>query len=104
MSEIIGTWAQKAGQPYEGLWFEFKEDGSFEAQYEPMGIVSSGTYELEGDKITMQQTAHTLGFTGEFKGLFEIKDDELKMALAASSEQARPENLSEARFYQKVEK
>lgn len=103
MTEITGKWSQKAGQPYEGLWFEFGEEGTFEAQYEPMGIVSSGTFELDGEKITMHQTAHTLGFIGEFKGLFKIEDGELIMALAASAEQDRPENLSEARVYQKVE-
>jgi hypothetical protein len=104
MIEIIGKWAQKAGQPYEGLWFEFNDDGSFKAQYEPMGIVSGGTYVIDDQKITMHQTSHTLGFTGEFKGLIKVEDGELKMALASSAEQPRPENYSEARLYQKLEK
>ena len=101
MSEIVGKWTQKEGQPYAGLWFKFNEDGGFEAQYEPMGIVSSGTYKTEGNQINMHQTAHTLGFTGEFKGLFGIDGNELKMSLAASADQERPDDLSEARIYQK---
>jgi len=102
MSELIGKWVQKEGQPYAGLWFVFGEDGCFEAQYEAMGIVSSGTYLVEGGMITMQQTEHTLGFVGEFKGLFEINGPELKMALAAGPGQNRPADLSDARVYIKA--
>ena len=102
MSELIGKWIQKEGQPYAGLWFEFGEDGRFEAQYEPMGIVSGGTYLVEGSEITMQQSEHTLGFVGEFKGLFEINGPELKMALAAGPGQDRPADLSDARVYIKA--
>ena len=102
MSEIQGKWMQVEGQPYEGLWFEFKPDGSFEAQYQPMGIVSSGTYQVEEQTITMQQTAHTLGFVGEFKGLFEINDDGLKLAVAQGPGQDRPRDLSEARIYKRA--
>jgi len=101
MEKIIGKWVQKSGQPYEGLWFQFNSDGTFEAQYEPMGIVSSGTYMVEETGITLQQNAHTLGFVGEFKGLIKIIDDELKMALASAADQERPEDLQEARIYLK---
>jgi len=38
---------------------------------------------------------------GEFKGLFEINIDELKMALASAADQERPEDLQEARIYLK---
>jgi len=102
MSELTGKWIQKEGQPYAGLWFEFREDGNFEAQYEAMGIVSSGTYAVNGGQITMQQIEHTLGFVGEFKGLFEIDGPELKMALAAGPGQDRPVDLSDARVYIKA--
>jgi len=102
MSEITGKWIQVEGQPYEGLWFEFNPDGTFEAQYEPMGIVSSGTYGIEEDQVTMQQTAHTLGFIGEFKGLFEIDGNRLKMAVAEGPGQDRPEDLSKARIYKRA--
>jgi hypothetical protein len=101
MSEIVGKWVQAQGQPYQGLWFEFKQDGTFTAEYEPMGIVSGGTYEVEGEMITMQQTEHTLGFTGEFKGRFIIDAHQLKMALAAGPGGKRPDDLSEARVYVK---
>lgn len=103
MSELRGKWTQKPDQPYTGLWFMFHEDGRFEAQYEPMGIVSSGTYAVEGEEITMQQTEHTLGFVGEFKGLYAIDGAELKMALAAGPGQDRPADLSDARVYIKAE-
>ena len=101
MSALKGKWVQAEGQPYEGLWFEFKQDGTLEAQYEPMGIASSGTYETDGNQITMQQTSHTLGMVGEFKGLFAIEDDTLKMALASGPGGQRPNDLSEARIYKK---
>ena len=99
MSDLIGKWVQKEGQPYAGLWFEFGKDGQFEAQYEPMGIVSGGTYQVDGDEIIMQQTEHTLGLVGEFKGLVKIEGSELKMALAAGPGMDRPADLSDARGY-----
>jgi len=99
MSDIIGKWVQAEGQPYQGLWFEFKEDATFKAEYEPMGISSGGSYEIDGEKITMQQTGHTLGFTGEFKGRFMVDDRQLTLALAAGPGGARPEDLSDARIY-----
>lgn len=101
MSEIFGKWVQVEGQPYQGLWFQFNEDGTFEAQYEPMGIVSSGTYDTDGKKINMEQTSHTLGMVGDFKGLFSIEGDRLQMALASAPGGARPEDLSDARVYKK---
>ena len=101
MSDIIGKWIQMEGQPYQGLWFEFTSDGTFEAQYQPMGIVSSGTYQVQDDQIDMHQTAHTLGMVGEFKGRYTINRDQLKMALAAGPGLERPKDLSEARIYQK---
>ncbi len=101
MSDIIGKWVQTEGQPYEGLWFDFKPDGTFEAQYDAMGIVSSGTYEIDGENIDMQQTAHTFGLVGEFKGVFAIKGDILKLAVAASAGHERPETLESAREYKK---
>ena len=99
MSEILGKWVQTSDQPYPGLWFDFKEDGTFEGQYVPMGIVSGGTYEVDGDQITVKQTEHTLGFVGEFKGLFEIQGNELRMALASGPGQERPADLTSARKY-----
>lgn len=99
MKEIVGKWAQEAGQPYAGLWFDFKEDGTFIAQYDAMGIVSAGTYHIEGSSIDVNQTSHTFGLVGEFKGLFKIEGDHLKLALASGSEQPRPSDLEEARRY-----
>jgi hypothetical protein len=101
VSDIIGKWTQITGQAYEGLWFEFKSDGTFEAQYEPMGVVSSGTFSIEDDKIDMHQTEHTFGMIGDFQGLFEIDGDQLKMAVAPGPGFDRPKDLSEARIYQR---
>ena len=101
MSDLVGKWVQIEGQPYEGLWFRFNNDGTFEAQYEPMGIVSSGIYETDGDEITMQQSSHTLGMVGEFKGLYQIEDGKLKMTLAPGPGKDRPEDLTDARVYNK---
>lgn len=101
MNAILGRWVQAGDQPYTGLWFEFKEDGTFLARYDAMAIVSSGTYKVEGDFITMKQTSHTFGLVGEFKGLFSVRDHILKMALAAGAGQPRPANLDSARVYHK---
>lgn len=101
MNNIIGKWVQVEGQPYEGLWFEFLEDGTFKAQYDPMSIESSGTYKVAQGEIIMQQTTHTFGMVGEFKGIYQVDGDQLKMALASGPGQEAPENLSEARIYQK---
>lgn len=103
MSIITGKWVQEQGQAFEGLWFEFKSDGTFEAAYNPMGIESGGTYQIDGNHIDMDQTAHTLGMIGFFKGLFEIKNDKLFMALGSSPGGDRPEDLSGARIYVKEE-
>jgi len=101
VNNIIGKWVQVEGQPYEGLWFDFLEDGTFKAQYDPMSIESSGTYELGQDEIIMQQTTHTFGMVGEFKGIYQVEGNHLKMALASGPGQDAPEDLSEARIYQK---
>ncbi len=101
MEEIYGKWIQLEDQPYPGLWFEFDKNQRFEARYDAMGIVSSGHYEIDTNKIDIYQTEHTLGFTGHFKGLFNIEDDRLFLALPAGPGQPRPADLSEARIYKK---
>ena len=102
MNEIVGRWTQIEGQPYEGLWFSFASDGTFEAKYDPMGISSGGTYLIENNKITMLQETHTFGMVGEFKGLVEVEGDILKIALPAGPGQECPENLDDARIYRKA--
>lgn len=104
MNELVGKWIQKEGQPYAGLCFEFKEDGSFAAEYDAMSITSGGTYIAENGIITMQQTTHTFGLVGEFKGRYAVTGDELHLALAGGAGQTRPEDLSEARQYVKSSK
>jgi len=102
MSIVEGKWIQEKGQAFEGLSFEFKPDGTFEAEYEPMGIESGGTFQIDGNHIDIDQTSHTLGMVGFFKGVFEIKEGKLFMALASGPDADRPEDLSETRIYIKV--
>ncbi len=99
MEKIIGKWIQAKGQAYEGLWFEFKTDGTFTAEYPAMGIVSNGTYQTDGNRIVINQEEHTLGLTGQFKGLYQIDGETLKMALSSGPGQKQPDDLSEARLY-----
>lgn len=101
MDMIVGKWVQAEGQPYAGLWFDFKGDGSFSARYDAMSIDSGGTYHVDGQQIDMDQTSHTFGLVGQFKGIFEIKGDVLRLALAGGTEQPRPINLDDARYYVK---
>lgn len=100
MNLITGKWMQPEGQPYPGLWFQFNEDGTFEAIFTAMGITSSGTYAVSGDTISMDQTQHSLGLVGKFEGRTAIEKDTLKMALGNPGEKA-PENLDKARIYLK---
>lgn len=103
MNSIVGKWIQDAGQPYAGLWFEFRSDGSFSARYDAMSIDSGGTYTVNENQIDISQTSHTFGLVGSFKGLFEIEGNVLQMALASGSEKPRPDNLADARRYIKHE-
>ncbi len=98
MNQLIGKWQQPAGQPYPGLWFMFNEDGTFQAEFNEMGITSSGTYALNGDLISMDQSQHSLGLVGKFEGRFAVEKDTLKMALGNPGEKA-PADLSKARIY-----
>jgi|SRR5659263_149742 len=100
MNPLIGKWQQPAGQPYAGLWFNFNEDGSFQAEFSEMGITSSGTYSLDGDLISMDQNQHSLGLVGKFEGRFAVENDLLKIALGNPGENA-PADLSGARIYLK---
>lgn len=101
-NELLGKWAQIPGQPYPGLYFLFKDDGSFEAYYDAMAIVSGGSYQVEGNQIDMDQTSHTFGLVGKFEGIYEIDGDLLKMQLVTAGEKPRPAQLSEPIIYQKV--
>jgi hypothetical protein len=101
MNSLIGKWQQPEGQPFPGLWFQFDEDGTYRSEYSEMGIVSSGTYQVAGDLISIEQTQHTLGLLGKFEGRFSVENTTLKMALGNPGEKA-PENLDRARIYLKA--
>lgn len=103
MSDIIGKWVMEKGQPFPGLWFEFKPDGTFQAELPGLlKVVSSGTYTTAEGKIDVNQTRHTMGLVGQFPGLYAIEGDTLKMALSAVPGGPRPTNLSGARIYKRA--
>jgi hypothetical protein len=101
MNSIVGKWQQPEGQPYAGLWFWFKEDGTFTAEYSAMGITSGGTYTISEDQIVIDQSQHSLGMTGKFEGRYVIENDLLKLALGNPGEKA-PADVSKARLYRKI--
>ena len=82
MNDLLGKWQQPAGQAFPGLWFEFRDDGTFLASLEEMGITSSGTYQAKDGLIDMDQTQHTLGLLGHFVGVYGVEGDTLTMNLA----------------------
>jgi hypothetical protein len=101
MNPLVGKWQQPEGQPYAGLWFEFKADGTFQADYSAMGITSGGTYEVKQDLIFMDQSKHSLGLVGKFEGRFTVENNTLKMALGNPGEKA-PADVSKGRTYLKL--
>jgi len=104
MSDIIGKWVMEKGQPFPGLWFEFKADGTFQAELPGLlKVVSSGTYTAAEGKIDIDQTKHTMGLVGKFAGLYAIEGDTLQMALSPVPGGPRPTNLSGARIYKRAQ-
>ncbi len=103
MNDILGKWQQPKGQPFPGLWFEFRPDGTFGAALEEMGIKSSGTYQAADGRIDINQTQHTLGLLGKFQGLYIIEGDTLTMTLSDPGD-SRPESLNSKnrRLYKKI--
>ncbi len=99
--DILGKWQQPAGQAFPGLWFQFNADGTFEAEFPEMGITSGGTYTLNGAEIDMDQTRHSFGMLGKFKGLWSVEGSQLRMAMGQTNG-PRPADLSGARLYEKI--
>ena len=100
---ILGKWTQTEDQSYPGLFFLFLEDGSFEARYNALGIVSSGTWQADEGLIDMDQQKHTFGLVGKYEGCYEIDGNLLKMNLVAAGEHARPTDFQGAVTYLKEE-
>lgn len=103
MSDILGKWQQPQGQPFPGLWFEFRPDGTFRAVFEEMGITSGGTYTAADGLIDLDQTQHTLGLLGKFQGQYIIEDNTLTMTLSDPAG-SRPESINgkNKRLYKKM--
>ncbi|MBN1262567.1 MAG: hypothetical protein JXB35_17935 [Anaerolineae bacterium] len=103
MSDILGKWQQPEGQPFPGLWFEFKVDGTFQAVLESMGVTSEGSYTTHNGEIDMEQTEHTFGLVGKFEGRYVIEGDTLIMTLSDLGE-PRPGSLEgkNRRIYKRI--
>ena len=99
--KLIAKWIQNEGQEFPGLWFEFKEDGSFVAGYEALGIESGGTWTAEGNTIDIDQTYHTFGFISKTIGIFEIEGDQLKLEMV-TEDIPRPEVFGSPQLYTKA--
>ena len=99
---LIGKWIEAEGQAYPGLSFEFHPDGSYDADYDDMGVTSGGPYEARGREIDIDQTRHNFGLVGKFAGLYQIDGDELRMVLAAVGDHPRPADLTGAVLYRKA--
>ncbi len=104
MDPLFGKWIQPEGQPFAGLWFEFKEDGTFLASLPEMGIESSGTYIAREGLIDLDQSRHTLGLIGQFTGRYMVEEDTLIMNLGDPGGD-RPVDLTgkNRRTYKRIE-
>ncbi len=100
---LLGKWTQTEDQSYPGLFFLFLEDGNFEARYDALGIVSSGTWHADGGLIEMDQQKHTFGLVGKYEGCYGIEGNLLKLNLVTAGEHARPTDLQGAVTYRKEE-
>lgn len=68
----------------------------------PWVFPSVAPYAVEDGTNTMQETTHTFGLVGEFKGRYAVEGNELQLEPAAGAAQDRPADLSEARHYLKA--
>ena len=102
MFEIVGKWVLQEGT-YKGLWFEFKEDGTYSSELPRLAkIKASGTYTVsEGGLIDTDQTQHTMNLIGQFAGRYAIEGDTLKLIFAPVPGGPRPEDLSKASAYER---
>ena len=100
MSEIVGKWVMQKGL-LKGLWFEFKDDGTYYSELPRMvKIKAGGTYQIsEGGLIDTDQTLHSMNLIGQFAGRYDIEGDSLKLIFAPVPGGPRPEDLSKASIY-----
>ena len=100
---LLGKWTQTEDQPYPGLFFAFLDDGNFEARYDAVGIVSSGTWQAENGLIDMDQQKHAFGLVGKYEGRYQVEGNLLKMNLVTAGEHARPTDSQAGVTYIKEE-
>lgn len=102
MSDIVGKWVMQEGM-LKGLWFDFKQDGTYESELPRMvKIKASGTYTVsEGGLIDTDQTKHSMNLVGHFAGRYAIDGDSLKLIFGPVPGGPRPEDLSTASTYKR---
>jgi hypothetical protein len=100
MSDIVGKWVMQEGQ-FKGLWFEFKDDGTYYSELPRLiKIKAGGTYTVSEDGlIDTNQTEHSMNLVGQFAGRYEIDGDSMKLIFAPVPGGPRPEDLSKASTY-----
>ena len=98
---LLGKWTQTEDQPDPGLFFLFLEDGTFEARYDALGIISSGTWQADDGLIDMDQDKHTFGLVGKYEGCYKIEDNLLKMNLVTAGEHTRPSDFQGSVTYKR---
>lgn len=98
---LLGKWTQTEDQPYPGLFFLFLEDSTFEARYDALGIISSGTWQADDGLIDMDQDKHTFGLVGKYEGCYKIEDNLLKMNLVTAGEHTRPSDFQGSVTYKR---
>lgn len=102
MSDIVGKWVLQDGM-MKGLWFEFKEDGTYYSELPRLvKITASGTYTVSEDgEIDTNQTQHTMNLVGQYGGRYSIEGDTMKLLFGPVPGGPRPDDLSKAGTYKR---
>jgi hypothetical protein len=102
MSDIVGKWVLQEGM-MKGLWFEFKEDGTYYSELPRLvKIKASGTYTVSEDgEIDTNQTQHTMNLVDQYGERYSIKGDTMKLLFGPVPGGPRLDDLSKAGTYKR---